>query len=137
MPKVKCKLCKTAIERDDAYRTALQSFCSVDHYKEYFASSQKKASKPKVDPGWDDQRKVIIKLDGGRCRVCGTKYNLHVHHIRYRSEGGTHDEDNLITLCIPHHDLIHSDKNKYQQRCLAIVEKRKQGDAFTRIKIGD
>jgi hypothetical protein len=36
--------------------------------------------------------------------------NLHVHHIVYRSEGGTHAERNLITLCDVHHDLMHSRK---------------------------
>jgi 5-methylcytosine-specific restriction endonuclease McrA len=137
MPKVKCKLCKTSLERDEAYRTSLQSFCSIDHYKEYFSTLQKK-SKPSVDNEWLKIRKIIIKLDGGRCRVCGTRYNLHVHHIKYRGEpGGTDDEGNLITLCLAHHELVHTDKKKYQPRCLAIVEKRKLGDALSRIKIGD
>lgn len=137
MPKVKCKLCKTTLERDEAFRTNLQSFCDVEHYKEYCQGLAKK-SKPIVDTEWTKIRAVIIKLDGGKCRICGTRYNLHVHHVRYRGEQGcTDDDNNLITLCLAHHELVHTDKSKYQPRCLELIEKRKQGDAVSRIKIGD
>ncbi len=34
--------------------------------------------------------------------------HLSRHHIRYRSEGGTNDPCNLITLCRKHHDWVHS-----------------------------
>jgi hypothetical protein len=30
-----------------------------------------------------------------------------VHHIRLRSEGGTHDPDNLIVACAMHHGALH------------------------------
>ena len=46
--------------------------------------------------------------------MCGTNRNLHVHHIRYRSEGGDHHERNLITLCLTDHDLVHSNKRRWQ-----------------------
>lgn len=36
------------------------------------------------------------------------------HHIIYKSGGGGDNHDNLITLCRKHHDLVHSDKRKYQ-----------------------
>ena len=32
---------------------------------------------------------------------------LHVHHLRRRSQGGTHDLENLVTLCAWHHDWLH------------------------------
>ncbi len=32
---------------------------------------------------------------------------LHVHHIVERQAGGTHDPDNLITICREHHVRIH------------------------------
>jgi 5-methylcytosine-specific restriction endonuclease McrA len=32
---------------------------------------------------------------------------LHVHHIQERNHGGTHDLDNLITLCRGHHMEVH------------------------------
>lgn len=49
-----------------------------------------------------------------RCRYCGTCADRHLHHIVYRSQGGSHDDTNLIWLCAKHHDLVHSDKAHWQ-----------------------
>jgi 5-methylcytosine-specific restriction endonuclease McrA len=32
---------------------------------------------------------------------------LQVHHIKMRIHGGSHNLDNLITLCKTHHELLH------------------------------
>ena len=32
---------------------------------------------------------------------------LHIRHIKARINGGTHDLDNLLTLCRKHHEDIH------------------------------
>ena len=47
----------------------------------------------------------ILSRDGYRCTAphCSQRRNLQVHHIRFRSAGGTDDEANLITLCAFHH----------------------------------
>ena len=37
---------------------------------------------------------------------------LEVHHVQFRSEGGSDIPDNLITVCKKHHDGIHSGKYK-------------------------
>lgn len=37
------------------------------------------------------------------------------HHIRYKSQGGGDNHENLITLCRACHDLVHSNKQKYQE----------------------
>ena len=34
-------------------------------------------------------------------------HHLVVHHLQYRINGGTHDLDNLLTLCHRHHADIH------------------------------
>ena len=44
------------------------------------------------------------------CAVCGCKDELHHHHIIPRSQGGSSDETNLITLCYTHHAWIHGMK---------------------------
>lgn len=49
-----------------------------------------------------------------RCRYCGTRANLDVHHIEYRSQGGNDDRHNLIALCRTHHDLVHTNKGLWQ-----------------------
>jgi 5-methylcytosine-specific restriction endonuclease McrA len=61
---------------------------------------------------WDDENAHrirrehrIIERDGWRCTipVCSSRQNLHVHHVKFRSRGGSDEEWNLTTLCIPHH----------------------------------
>ena len=34
----------------------------------------------------------------------------HVHHVRPLTEGGTHDEDNLMALCKKCHSKIHAER---------------------------
>jgi hypothetical protein len=41
------------------------------------------------------------------CQYCGTKFNLHRHHILYRSHGGEDSDSNLITLCQKCHWRVH------------------------------
>jgi 5-methylcytosine-specific restriction endonuclease McrA len=49
------------------------------------------------------------------CAYCGRSgTSLQVHHIKYRSEGVDHSFDNLILLCQEHHEMVHSDKKKWQ-----------------------
>ena len=49
---------------------------------------------------------VVIARDGG-CVVdgCDSRYRLEVHHVIPRSEGGSHDAENLVTLCWYHHHV--------------------------------
>ena len=54
-------------------------------------------------------RRLVAHRDGG-CTIagCTSRYRLEPHHIRLRSEGGTHDPENLMTLCwFHHHVAIH------------------------------
>ena len=55
------------------------------------------------------RREAVLHRDKYTCQVCGKKNTrLEVHHIIYRSQGGTDDEDNLITLCEDCHDKVHN-----------------------------
>jgi HEPN domain-containing protein len=51
-------------------------------------------------------RRFVVNRDGG-CTIdgCGSRYRLEVHHIVPRSDGGTHDLENLTTLCWWHHQV--------------------------------
>lgn len=51
-------------------------------------------------------RRMVLARDGA-CTVdgCGNRYRLEVHHILPRGEGGSHDLDNLTTLCWWHHHV--------------------------------
>lgn len=59
--------------------------------------------------GYSSRRGAILHRDNYTCQCCGKKNcRLEVHHIRFRSNGGTDDEENLITLCKECHDGIHA-----------------------------
>jgi hypothetical protein len=47
----------------------------------------------------------IFERDGWRCAVpgCTSMQNLHDHHIRFRSAGGSNEPTNRVTLCAFHH----------------------------------
>lgn len=49
------------------------------------------------------------------CQLCGSTNWLEIHHIYYRSQGGNDDERNLIRLCKKCHEMVHSNKRKWQK----------------------
>ena len=55
----------------------------------------------------NDIRKAVYRRDGYQCAVCGDPRRLQVHHIQKRSQGGGHEQMNLITLCEKCHALAH------------------------------
>ena len=58
--------------------------------------------------GYSSRRSAILHRDNYTCQCCGKKNcRLEVHHIIFRSNGGTDDERNLITLCEDCHKKIH------------------------------
>ncbi|NPA31680.1 MAG: DEAD/DEAH box helicase [Chloroflexi bacterium] len=61
------------------------------------------ARRPDYGPTWARARAAALERDGHRCRVCGGRENLHVHHIRpvrlFARAADAHRLDNLITLC--------------------------------------
>lgn len=52
---------------------------------------------------WAAVRDEILFRDGNKCKICGCPHNLQVHHINYDS---FLDENNLVTLCKPCHEII-------------------------------
>lgn len=54
-------------------------------------------------------RVYILSRDQYTCQQCKKRNQipLHVHHIVFKSEGGTDTPDNLITLCQPCHTQLH------------------------------
>ena len=61
--------------------------------------------------GFANSREHALCRDKYTCQVCKAKNTrLEVHHIKYRSQGGTDNLDNLITLCADCHKNIHAGK---------------------------
>lgn len=55
--------------------------------------------------GYYDVRYFVFDRDNYTCQVCGKSKDkiLHIHHIVYKSLGGTNRADNLITVCAECH----------------------------------
>jgi hypothetical protein len=55
----------------------------------------------------DRHRDAIHQRDGYRCTApgCTMRRSLEVHHLRYRSDGGSDVPSNLVTVCAFHHRL--------------------------------
>ena len=60
-------------------------------------------------------------LFNGCCALCGNPY-IQMHHIRYGACGRKTYMGNVIPLCNFHHDLVHSNKRKYQPMLIEIIE---------------
>lgn len=62
----------------------------------------------------------VYERDNQTCRLCGVvgAYTYSVHHIVYRSQGGTNDINNLILLCGSGssgcHLKVHSNKGLWE-----------------------
>lgn len=50
--------------------------------------------------------KEAVERDRGTCRGCGRAYTQ-VHHITFRSQGGSDEADNLVCLCDRCHNRAH------------------------------
>lgn len=55
---------------------------------------------------WRKIRQKVLQRDNRICQVCGKEHSGQVHHILPRSQGGTNDLANLITLCGKCHMVI-------------------------------
>ena len=70
------------------------------------------------DSRWLEKRAQIIKRDGYKCRICGSKDHLVVHHKQYHYDSRRnkncdpwdYEDKYLITLCESCHKRGH---NKY------------------------
>lgn len=61
--------------------------------------------------GFENTKAKILNRDGYTCQCCKGKKRdskLEVHHIVFRSQGGSDDENNLITLCHTCHYNVHN-----------------------------
>jgi hypothetical protein len=47
-----------------------------------------------------------VLLRDQRCRVCGRRHRLQIHHLRPRSWGGTDEISDLAAVCSTHHRLL-------------------------------
>ncbi|WP_090309199.1 HNH endonuclease [Natronorubrum texcoconense] len=71
--------------------------------------------KNKYPSDWDSRRREVYKRDRYTCQNCGSKggrkgnTELHAHHIVPISDEGTHNKNNLKTLCKDCHGAVHNE----------------------------
>lgn len=66
-----------------------------------------------VNYGFENTKAMVLNRDNYKCQYCKGKHKdskLEVHHIIFRSQGGSDEESNLITLCHTCHKDLHSGK---------------------------
>ena len=64
-----------------------------------------------VNYGFENTKAMVLNRDNYTCQCCKGKHKdskLEVHHIIFRSQGGSDEESNLITLCHTCHKDLHS-----------------------------
>ncbi len=65
-----------------------------------------------ISDEWKKACSAVYKRDNAQCQRCGSKDNLHVHHIvTFANKELRADIDNLVLLCAKCHRFVHSKKN--------------------------
>lgn len=86
--------------------------------------------------GYQTVKQFVLARDNYTCQVCKQKGGkLKIHHIIYRSLGGTNTIDNLITVCAKCHTAKNHQSGKLAAWCKAKkkVAKSYQGATFMNI----
>jgi hypothetical protein len=63
-------------------------------------------------------RRAVMHRDRGRCAVpsCGLSAYLDLHHIDRQTDGGAHEEGNLLAVCGAHHRAVHEGRIHIERR---------------------
>jgi 5-methylcytosine-specific restriction endonuclease McrA len=122
----RCQACRRYIRGAPYRRIGLGAVCSETcatllatrprHARPTEAIDRPRSRTPAIHhaPGIPPATRRCVAERDKRCRYCGKRADLHLHHIVYRSSGGSHDETNLIVLCGDHHAFVHQNKRVWQ-----------------------
>ena len=67
--------------------------------------------------------KKTLELFDGVCAICGNN-QVALHHIIYGRQGRKTYIGNVIPLCPYHHRLVQSNKKKYQQMLIKVINSK-------------
>ena len=80
--------------------------------------------------GFENIKAMVLNRDNYTCQCCKGKHKnskLEVHHIVFRSQGGSDEASNLITLCHTCHKDLHNGKiNPKLSNCKRITARTSQ-----------
>ena len=83
-------------------------------------------------------KSYVLNRDKYVCQKCKSKkanLKLHVHHIVFKSNGGTDSPDNLVTLCESCHSKIHLLKNGQAEKESKLLQTKAQKSTASATKI--
>ncbi len=72
-----------------------------------------------VKYGFANTKAYVLTRDGYMCQQCHRKtkdQRLEVHHLIFRSQQGSDEQDNLLTLCKTCHDALHAGTIELKQK---------------------
>ncbi len=75
--------------------------------------------------GYYNIKAFILARDKHTCQKCSKNkqgLKLHVHHVIFKSNGGTDTPNNLITLCAKCHDGVHKLKNGVSEKTSKLLQ---------------
>ena len=101
-----------------------------DEYKAYLNSKE-----------WDEKRTNRLIMDDFKCRLCGNRSNLQVHHIIYPIHFGDEEMQDLITLCRDCHFLIDDIRkgtaytnNIYEVKVSCVIRFKELGELYSTVE---
>lgn len=67
----------------------------------------------------ESTRNEVLDRDNHKCVICKSKSSLHIHHLIKRKYGGSHNTNNLVTLCSKCHGYIETNDIEYAtKKCI-------------------
>ena len=77
-------------------------------------------------------RRFVHHRDGGRCQVPGCRHAvfIDIHHIDPKANGGSHDPENLMTLCSAHHRAVHRGQLVAEGRATILTFRHADGSTY-------
>lgn len=58
-------------------------------------------------------KQKVFERDNNKCVMCSAEYDLHIHHIKMVSKGGSNNLENLMLLCRKCHAEEHKGQSAY------------------------
>ena len=67
--------------------------------------------------GFYNVKSAVLSRDNYTCQICGANdAKFEVHHVIFRSEGGSNRMDNLVTLCKECHGKVHAGELEFNKK---------------------
>ena len=125
---VKCSKCEKVFTAGE--RGALPMFCSdcrPEVYKSRYAGRYYSKRTSETFPYSQVNRKLRLEKDNWTCQNCGSKSNIHVHHLDGKStdkvrEDANNKLENLITLCHKCHLTVYHASTTKSKKSLSLID---------------